>query len=204
VNRNGVCPVVSASENPLRRCQQERDQTDRQDGDERGEAAVDAQEDRDREDREQLTDGPDRQEEARERATQQGVLTQDRKDGAQGRRGEGQRHRDVGVHVAHGREATDDRGRSHGGGAPRTYGQPAGPREQGHRVDLEPGEQEHEAEPDVGDQLQLGRALHAQARGTDEDAAEDEQHHLRHRDLGDQGGDDGCKRRDRSHDEQLG
>ena len=213
-HRRVVWPVVSApsatrfaqpaaAQHPGGRGEREADHGDGHDRDDGGEVAVDAQEDRDGQDREELAGGARRQEVAAEGAAEHALLAQDGQHRAEGTRRQGQGDRHEGVHVADGGQAADHAAGDDQRHAPGHHGQLARAREQHPGIDLETGEQEHEAEADVRDQLQLLRGVDAEPVGADEHPAEEEQDDLRDALVRDQGGQERGQCGHQGDDEQL-
>ncbi len=101
------------------------------------------------------------------------------------------------------RQEAGDRDREHGGDEPADDREMADPLPEQLEVELVAGEQEQEAEADVGDQLEARRVGQVEDLRPDDDAADDEHHDLRQPDAVEQGRDEGSHRRDDGDHEQA-
>lgn len=133
----------------------------------------------DDQDREELPDGTRGVHMPAELAAEHRVITQDRQQHAQRRGGKGQPYRHVVLDVARGAQPGHGPHRNRGRDQPADDTEPARALPEQPRVQLEPGEQEQKAEPDIGQQLDAGRLGQAQPMRADQDAAKQENDDLR-------------------------
>ena len=150
-----------------------------------------AEEQRDRQHREQLADRARGEQVPAQPAAEQSLLPQDRQQRAESRGGQPQRDRHVRLDHPGGGEHPDHAGRQRQGADPGDQRAPAGVLAQQAQVDLVAGEQEHEAQPDVGEHPDVLRRAERQHVRADDDAAGQQQHHLGHRQPREQPDDDG-------------
>ena len=180
----------------------EGEHADRGERQDRDELAVRAEEERDAENRQQFADRTGGQDVAAEPPREQVVLTQDRQQRAQRRRGQTQRDRHERVHETDGREDADQPGGERDSDHPADQREPPGPLAEHGRVELVAGQQEHQPEADVGDQGQDRRIGQTETLRPDHDPADDQQHDLRHPWPGKQRHDQRGERRDNADHQQ--
>jgi hypothetical protein len=142
------------------------------------ELVVGPQEQGDGHDREQLPHRPGGQQVAAEAATEHVVVAQDRQQRTQGGGGQPEGHGDEGVHEPGRGQDPDQRGGQGRGHQPAGDGQPPRPLLEQVEVELVAGEQEQEAEADVGQQVDLGPVGPAEDLGADHHPAGHQDDHL--------------------------
>ncbi len=138
-----------------------------------------------------------------ELAAEHVVVPQDGQQRAQGRGRQRQPDRHVVPDVAGRGQPARDAYSDHGGDGPAHHRQLARPLPEQRGIQLVTSQQEQEAEPHVGQQLdgrRLGQAEHVRA---DEDAADQEDDHLRNARAWQQGDHDRREHRDQAHGHQV-
>jgi hypothetical protein len=108
------------------------------------------------------------------------VVTQDRQQRTQCRRGQTQRDRHVRVHETDAARAPTSPAASRDGDHPAEQCEPPGPLGEHGRVELVAGQQEHQPEADVGQQIEDRRFGQTETLRPDHDPADDQHHDLRH------------------------
>ena len=190
------------ADDPRQQGQQDGHDAHGQDRGDRDELAAPGEKQRDGHDGEELPDGPGGQDVPAEVTGQHVVVVQDGQQRAQRGRGQGQPDRYEGTQESEGAEDGHGAHRDDGADQPADDGQPARVRAQQPRVELVPGEQEQEPQPDVGEQLDAGGVGQAQAMRADQDAGQDQDDHLGYARPGNRGDDHRCQRRHQRHHQQ--
>ena len=165
--------------------------------------AAPGEEDRDDQDGKELPDSARGEYVPAELAAEHVVVPQDGQQRAQGRGRQRQPDRHVVPDVAGRGQPARDAHRDHGGDGPAGHRQLARPLPEQRGIQLVTSQQEQEAEPHVGQQLngrRLGQAEHVRA---DEDAAKQEDDHLRNARARQQGDHDRREHRDQPHGHQV-
>ncbi len=142
---------------PGKKCEQDRDHEHRRQGQEAQELPVRTQEDGDPDDREELTDRSRGQDEGAEPAAEHVVVPQDRQQGSERGRGEAQRNRHEGVDEPDVGERAGHCDRETGRHEPGHDGEPAHVLGEQAQLQLVAGQQEQEAQADVGQQRDARR-----------------------------------------------
>jgi hypothetical protein len=166
------------------------------DGGERDEGPAPGQEHGDDQDGEQFADRARREHVPAELSAEHVVVPQDRQQRAERGGGQGQPDRHVVLDVARDGQPSGYPHGQPGGDHPADHGEAAGFLPEQMRLELVAGQQEQEAEPDVGQQLDAGQVGQAEHVRADYDAADQEHHDLRNARAGQQGDHD---RRERGH-----